>query len=478
MVWIQLHAEALFAPLITFAVFTGACIATLREGAGRRYAGAWFAMAAAALLGTLASPLFFEPHVYALVGRGVPQTYIEEWFRPWVLPGDPRFQPLTLGVFGAYAVALLVGGGFALFALGRRLRQPPHSLVPVKDGRFGRLPTNVSWERLAFLAACLLFALSARRFFWLTWFPLLDASAWWIRTRPPLRAARLVPNLASLALGLLLVWTHYPQSALASLERGRAGDVVDAALFPRFAAEFTRDAGLTGNLYHPYEWGGYLGFVTEQPVFIDGRTVLFEDVIQERWLAEHDPQQRQTIFEARNVEVIVFDHFVDSPTGPRPWQPGSGRWLTVWTDDRAVVWVLRGSENAARAARWWQQQGVELDPKDGITVADVNLAQPSWLEERALLPPTVLARLRVAEGSPGSMQLKSVAGRAKLWSTLGMKKNLRAELRGVVRQGNAFRSAGYVEETWFEQFPPLLEADDLDEFLRLLELDLASGPRS
>ena len=457
MVWTQLHAEALFAPLVTLAVFTGALIATLRENAGRRHAAAWFAMAAAALLGTLISPLWIEPHVYALVGRGVPQTYIEEWFRPWVLPGDPRFVPLTLAVFLAFWCALLVGAGFALFALLRRFTR--------RDGS--------SWERLAFLAACLLFALSARRFFWLAWFPLLDASAYFVAARRPLRAGRLLPDLGALALGLALLFTHYPASALESVRAGRAGDVVDAALFPRFAAEFTRDAGLTGNLFHPYEWGGYLGFVTELPVFIDGRTVLFEKIIQERWLAEHDPGQRKAIFQARTVEVICFDHFVDTADGPRPWQPGDGRWLPVWTDDRAVVWVLHNSENAARATRWWQRVGATLDPKDGITVADVNLAQPRWLEERGLLPPAVLARLRAIEEAPGSPSLASVYGRTKLWGELGMRKNQRAELRNVVRQGAAFQPVGHGDKTW----AALLDADDLDEFQRQLAWSAESAAR-
>lgn len=482
MVWVQLHAEALFVPMITLAVFTGALIATLREGAGWRHAGAWFAMAVCALLGTLASPLFAEPHIYALVGRGVPQQYIEEWFRPWVLPGDARFLPLTLGVFLTYVFALLVGGLFALRALLMRFSTSAKTLHPIGDPTSphgAQLRRAVSWERLAFLAACLLFALSARRFFWLTWFPLLDATAWLLATRPKWRTARALPAAAAVGFGALLLGTHYPTAAFRSFERGHAEAVVDSALFPRFAAEFVKHAGIEGKLYHPYEWGGYLGSLTGQPVFIDGRTVLFEKIIQERWLAEHDPEQRQAIFEARGVEVIIFDHFVETSGGLRPWTPGGGSWLLVWTDNLATVWVKRGSQNEERARTWWREHRVELDARDGITLADVNLGEPGMLEEFAMLPPEVLERLRASEKAPGSEGIESVLGRSTLWRSMGMKKNQRAELRHAVKLGAAFQSMGYIDpEERALYLRSLLEDGQLDEFIKLMELDIQLGPNS
>lgn len=482
MVWVQLHAEALFAPLITLAVFTGALIATLREGAGWRHAGAWLAMTLAALAGTLASPLFAEPHIYALVGRGVPQEYIEEWFRPWVLPGDVRFAPLTLGVFGAYIAALLIGGVFALTALKKRLATAAGSLTPLGEATSShgaRLARAVSWERLAFLAACLLFALSARRFFWLTWFPLFDASAWLFARRPSLRPHRLLPAATALGCGVLLLGTHYPVAAFRSFERGQETAVVDAALFPRYAADFVHQAGIEGKLYHPYEWGGYLGSVTGQPVFIDGRTVLFEKIIKERWLAEHDPAQRQGILERRGVEVIIFDHFVQTAAGMRPWTPGGGSWVLVWTDNLATVWVKRGSQNEEKARTWWREHGVTFAPGTSITVADINLGAPDMLEEFSILPSEVLERVRAVEEAPGSESVESIVGRSKLWRSMGMKKNLRAELWHAVELGDKLGVMGYVDpEEYAESMRSYLKDDDLDGFIECLELNIELGPNS
>ena len=426
MVWVQLHAEALFAPLFGLAVLAGACVAAVRERAGSEHVLRWLTMFLAALIGTLMSPLFIEPHVYALVGRGVPQLYIEEWFRPWVLPGDPRFAPVSLGVFGAYLLALAIGLGFALrMGFVRLGQQKPGAELA---GRAGLLARQVSWERLAFLAGCLLFAVSARRFFWLTWFPLLDAFAWWLQGARARRGSALLLPIATLALGVLTLVTHYPAAALRSLERGRGAEIVDAALFPKHAAELVRDAGLEGNLFHPYEWGGYLGYVTEQPVFIDGRTVLFEDVIPERWIAENDPSRRAEILDARAVDVIVMDRFVETESGLRPWTPGGGGWLAAWVDGRAAVWVRRGSANEAKAQAFWQALGVPLDARHGLTAAAINLAHPAWLRERDMLPDELIDALRIAEGGAGAEELVRAVARARFWQQRRLGKNLAVEL--------------------------------------------------
>ncbi|MDF1800391.1 MAG: hypothetical protein P1V81_14530, partial [Planctomycetota bacterium] len=464
--------EALFAPLFVLAVCSGAAIAAVREGAGTRHLLAWLGMFAAALVGTLASPLLAEPHLYALVGRGVPQQYIEEWFRPWVLPGDARFAPVTVGIFVTYAMALAIGGAFTLRSLVGRLGLSGGSAPVAEDGQ--RLERVVTWERMAFLAGCLLFALSARRFFWLTWFPLLDAVALLVATRPSLRSAVRIPALIALVSGLVLTTTHYPARAAESLARGRFTALVDPALFPAHAVQFASEAHLVGNLYHPYEWGGYIGYVTEQPVFIDGRTVLFEEVIPERQVIEWNAEHRGRLLDARGVEVVIFKHWVDHGQGVVPWAPGPG-WVKVWTDQLARVFVRRGSANQAAAAAWWRGQGVELDPKDGIREVDIHHARPEWILDLAVLPAEVVEALdaavagaladaerRRAEGEHmGSDFEESTLARLRFWRDRSMRKNLRAELEHLLRNERALDFGGYVDpDEVLEHYRELLESGD------------------
>ncbi|MFT4711390.1 MAG: hypothetical protein ACI8Q9_002532 [Planctomycetota bacterium] len=425
-IWVQLHAEALFAPLLVLAVVVGAILASFRSPAPARHIGAWTAMFLAALVGTMASPLFLAPHHYALFGRGVPQQFIEEWFRPWVLPGDERFAPLSPGVFVAYALALFAGGLFTLKLL----------IDKVSGSKSG---ASVSWQRLAFLAGCLLFALSARRFFWLTWFPLLDAAVLYLSSKPKLRANALVPSALALVFALLLFPTHYVAIANRALQSGEYTSLVDPSFFPAGATDFAREAQLQGNLYNPYEWGGYLGWTlgSAAPVFIDARTVLFEDVIEERWHAERDPAIRADVFQSRNVELVVFKHFVNRGAGAQPWTPNSGpsspNWIRVWSDRLATVWVLERSANAARAAQHWAELGVTMDPRDGITEAAVNAVNPELLATKRMLPPTLIAALRDREASatgPGQLSL----ARASFWLERRMKRNAREELRSIQSQ--------------------------------------------
>ena len=493
MVWVQLHAEALFAPLLVLAVCSGAAIAAVREGAGTRHLLAWLGMFTAALAGTLASPLFAEPHIYALVGRGVPQQYIEEWFRPWVLPGDARFAPVTVGIFVTYAIALAVGGAFALRSLLKRIRLPGGSAPLAEGGQ--RLERVVTWERLAFLAGCLLFALSARRFFWLTWFPLFDAVALFVATRPDLRAAVRTPALVTAVCGLVLATTHYPARAGESLARGRFTALVDPALFPAHAVNFAAEAGLIGNLYHPYEWGGYIGYVTEQPVFIDGRTVLFEEIIPERQVIEWNAEHRGRLLDERDVEVVIFKHWVDHGAGVVPWSPGPG-WVKVWTDQLARVFVRRGSRNQIAAAGWWRTQGVELDPKDGIREVDIDHARPDWILDLDVLPAEVVdaldaavagaledAKRRRAEGEHmGSDFEESTLARMRFWRDRRMRKNLRAELEHLLRTERALSFGGYVDpDEVFQHYRELLDASDpkaLDGIVEELELMRQLAPSS
>ena len=445
-VWVQLHAEALFAPIFATAGLIGAALGAAwdrketsddptpfgppsvcppgwvgRGGAGRarawgRIAG-WLALTGCALAGTLLSPLGQEPHEYALLRRSVPQQYIEEWFRPWIPLADPRFHPLSPGVFFTWVAATAVGAGFVLREAWRRL---------ATRGAVRLLP----WERIGFLACCLALALSARRFFWLSWFPAVECLALVLAARPRLAGQRLLPWAAALLLAVPLAGSHYVRHALGALGAGRFGDVVDDRLFPVAATEFAADAGLEGNLFHRYEWGGYLGYRLgdDCPVFIDGRTVLFEDVIPERWNAERDPAVARRVLDERDVRVIVFLRLVDHGAGPVPWRPpGESEWVRVWRDSLAVVWIRADdAENMERVRAAHTHEGVAFDPARGFLEAAALDARPEWLETKRVLPAPVAARIRAHD--PADRSPSARLERSLVYDELRMRSNARYEL--------------------------------------------------
>jgi hypothetical protein len=382
--WVQLHAEALFAPIFALAGLLGAALAWVRpdppaqahvdEGPRHPAArvGRWSVVFLATLGGTLCSPLFVEPHVYALFKKSVPQLYIEEWFPSWVLPGDPRFKPLTVPLFAAVMVSF---GWVALFGLSQA-----YTRLLAKPG--------FAWERIGFTATCLALAIDARRFFWLLWFGLLDGLALLLRRVPALERATWLPRLGAVGLAAVLAGTHFVDLALSSARSGRFADRVDDRLFPVHAAAFLDALELEGNLFHPYEWGGFLGYELGErhPTYIDGRTVLFEEVIPERWRAERSSDFAEHVFGQRDVRAIVFKHLVDHGNGPLPWRPPAAddAWIRCHADALAVVWLPRDA--IAPVIRHWEAEGVAFEPNVGFLEFEALARHPEWQRERRLLP--------------------------------------------------------------------------------------------
>lgn len=452
--WVQLHAEALLAPILGAAALVGAVVT--RDGARIR---AWAAVFVASLVGTLVSPLGWEPHWYAVVGREAPKLYIEEWFRPWVLPGDPRFAPLTVGVFATYAGSVLVGA-LALARAPRGARTPSRS--------------QPSWEELGALAVCLLLALQARRFLWLTWPAVVVALS---QAAPLLRgqAARVAPWCTAAAVvgaSWLLAGTHYVHLSWAS---GNWRAITSPELFPESAADFVAECELEGNLFHRYEWGGYLGFRlgARNPVYIDGRTVLFEQVIPERWKVERwralgDAEFARRTLDERDVEILVLPRLVDHGSGYVPWAPpdASSTWSCVWRGTTANVWIRRDGPNMQRVLTHFRDLGVPFDPAVGIVEADVLRARSHWTDR--VLPPSVRGELEPLYRGSDWLSVGAAVERARVYAERRMRRNARSELAWAIGE--------HYDGDEERRHLALLESDGPETYLRAHPFAEPSSP--
>lgn|GEM_PF-2141381 len=394
--WVQLHAEALFGPILATVGLSGALAAAVfvrgaSGGERLRRIGAWLVALASVFVGTLLSPLGLEPHRYALADRSVAQDFIEEW--QFMFASGARAFPLTVE-FRAFVwiTALLV-----LVVLARQ------GLALVRDGE--RADRGVHWERYAFACLCLLMAFTARRYFWLLWFPLLDAARELARDRAfvATTARRSLAGVGALAFGAYALASSSTSlivdGARHALVNGRFGATVDSAFFPVHATRAVDEAGLRGNLFHPYSWGGYLGWVlgADNPVFVDGRTVLFQDVIPIRHRAEREPSYAREVLDRYDVDVIVYSRLVDHGEGPFFWRPPDGdrRWIRAWVDRAAVVWLRRERSDALDALTdWYGELGVAFDRQRGANAFAPLAAHPEWLDERELLSPELTEAVR------------------------------------------------------------------------------------
>lgn len=108
------------------------------------------------------------------------------------------------------------------------------------------------------------------------------------------------------------------------------------ATLPVDAVEYIKNNNLPGSLFNSYNWGGYLLWeLPQQPVFIDGRTDLYNDEIIAEWLkigrAEAGWQAALDEWEVRTVLI--------EPGLPLAGRLASAGWHEVYRDPAAVVFT-------------------------------------------------------------------------------------------------------------------------------------------
>ena len=112
-----------------------------------------------------------------------------------------------------------------------------------------------------------------------------------------------------------------------------------AQQFPVAATQAIEQAAPPGKLFNSYNYGGYLVWtLREYPVFVDGRTDLYNDEIITEWLAAVRAEPGwEDIFKRRGIGVVLIE-----PRMPLAevlnGQPG---WEELYRDELAVVYERR-----------------------------------------------------------------------------------------------------------------------------------------
>jgi hypothetical protein len=239
---------------------------------------------------------------------------------------SPNFQEQRINLF------LCVGIFTAIAGLGIRLRGPRLILLGLMT--FLGL-SHTRGLMMFFLATPIILAR-----------PVLAHSAWW-------RAAQLTVAQFSEGAGTSDPVLLYMQKrlftipaislAVAVLVTGFSWRHIDIgppeAIAPSAAIDFVRRAGITGNVFNDYNFGGYLIF-SGIPTFIDGRTPPYtDDFLRKYWEAEDlvDINNAFQLLDDYNVSWVIL----------RPIEPlvkalaRSAGWDEVYSDKYSVVFVRR-----------------------------------------------------------------------------------------------------------------------------------------
>lgn len=328
--WANLHAG--FPTGLALCCCYGA--AELLEPGGKRTRGRPLALAAAAVLGTLANP--FGHRLYEVLwdhGRHWTQLsgLIQEWSAPDL--GKPFVQGFWL------LIAFSFAGLVAASGQGR----PPAAAHLFAVALFGLLSSR---------------AVRTMSYGILLVFP-LGLSAW-DKVRSPAWLKPRIRTLAAMAAAGLVVW----RGAAATGPRG----IVELpapleAQGPRGVRDFLRaeKATLSGlRLYNPYNWGGYFGYTLspDYKVFIDGR-YLFADLLAEVNEADVDPAHWRGLMAEKRIDVAVLynDGLMLQPRNALAGRPFSvyamprAEWALVYWDSVAAVFARRAEVPADWLAR-------------------------------------------------------------------------------------------------------------------------------
>lgn len=480
-VWSNLHSVALL-PAVFYTIYLAADavsrLAAPRLGfiapppPSRLPWSAQIATWAVMLGGTFLNLNGWRLHEYAVKGTSLSATFISEWAPFKVKYAENRDLPVVI-----YAAVLAT---LAIYAL---------SLVA-----YAWLRERLDAPELALAAAFFYFALTARRWLWLAFLPLTFA----LREGSPLRrlAASFIEGKRApaperkresagskrrrprespapregppsswrpaAAGGFTLALAAVLAQPLTQFKPARqTWDTLRTGAYfrlpfnpdqvPLDAVSVMKEAGLSGNLYNYYGWGGFLVYslYPQCRVFWDGRAVIF---------GEQAIKDASAIWSrSAGAALLLHQYNIDLTVMPEDWEPPParpGEWVPIFRNASSAVYGRAGSENVSKAAAWYAENRIPFDPREGFIEGAVLEADPEWAKSRKLFPDDLLSVVD---------PLYEVV-RTDRWKRSGSQAPFR------VRIAEAFAKAGYTGSAARE----LREAYRIDPDDRFTVLNLAN----
>lgn len=128
----------------------------------------------------------------------------------------------------------------------------------------------------------------------------------------------------------------------------RTGTGLNIHLQPAGAAAFIRDNHLDGKILNSLGYGGWLSWLADHPVFIDGRLEVMEESIY-RKLTHSWNGGLAALTEEYNIDVICYDYIRYYPwTGQLAVMPD---WRLVYIDGMAAIFTRAGYREDLHASR-------------------------------------------------------------------------------------------------------------------------------
>ncbi|NDJ54831.1 MAG: hypothetical protein GYB68_17310, partial [Chloroflexi bacterium] len=202
---------------------------------------------------------------------------------------------------------------------------------------------RLDWREAIFVSGTAYMALLAGRniaVFALAGVPVLSRHlSWWLEERgfrPQWRAIRMNTTLYALNWMLVIVALG---GATARLMTAIAPETIEEALsgYPVEALTYMRQHDVPQPLYNSYNWGGYLIWsLPDYPVFVDGRTDLYNDEILNQYFRSYFASERWSeSLEAFEINSVLVDDTAPLVTALEL----SPEWSEAYRDEVAVIYI-------------------------------------------------------------------------------------------------------------------------------------------
>lgn len=425
--WANVHALFALGPLLMAAALAGlaarigaARLGGLDAGDDLRRAGRVAATLGLSLLASLANPRGIAQHLAYLesAGAGAIQLVTDEW-APFDPTGranaEPAVSALSLVLTDALLVAFLA---VAAVAAWRFLRRPSAERLAAADPL-----------RLALGVAGCVALLTAVRFLWLGWLPLLFLAHAMGRSE---RRGAIAWDAGLAAVAILLavlfvpfggfgaVAAHYPAGLGAWLTTAHTG-----GRFFDVGVRFLAESGVRGQVFNDYALGGYLCHRAGPAVrtFVDG-SMNFPDAVSVdygnalRGGGSRPGESLSELLDRRGVDLFFGFGVPADDAGPDSSAALAGHpdWRLVSRSWRHGIYLRAGprnAENLARIERWYAEQGVPFDPERGFDPGRVLRERPDWAAAWEMWP---AAWLQLLDGEPA----RGLKARVQELETLGL----------------------------------------------------------
>lgn len=187
----------------------------------------------------------------------------------------------------------------------------------------------------------------------------------------PLLVAPLMPEVTERFRKLVLAAGLMAIGLVAATTDHRVG--IAPERFPVKAVARLRQSGLSGNIYNPDQFGGFLiwSFYPERRALTDGRNELYRTYIPQYAAARNDQRAWRALLRRYEIDLAVDEYrppiaVLDARSGRESSMPASlaywprNEWALIGFDEAAMVFARRAAFPPAKLAQW-ELQGVVPD---------------------------------------------------------------------------------------------------------------------